>query len=150
MLLSKRPQKGCTQSFSFLSLFSCFFFSRTLILPLISGNVHLNPDLVFPCFVCAGNVTWISWSAQCCTCSKWVNLRCLLLFFQIQCSRQLVLVQLPSLLRLCFSWGFPTIKLCDLFSFKTQRVSRNPTSTRLPLFVFPDTMLCDLIALTHY
>ena len=42
----------------------------------MSGNVHPNPGPIFPCSVCAGNVTWRSKSVQCCTCSKWVHLRC--------------------------------------------------------------------------
>ena len=42
------------------SLFSCFSLARLLILLLVlmSGNAHPNPCLVFPCSVCAGNVTW--------------------------------------------------------------------------------------------
>ena len=47
-----------------------------LLLLLMSGNVHLNPGPIFPCSVCAGNVTWRGKSVQCCTCSKWVHLRC--------------------------------------------------------------------------
>ena len=42
----------------------------------MSGNVHPNPGPIFPCSVCAGNVTWRGKSGQCCTCSKWVHLRC--------------------------------------------------------------------------
>ena len=42
----------------------------------MSGNVHSNLGLIFPCSVCAGNVTWRGKSVQCCTCSKWVHLRC--------------------------------------------------------------------------
>ena len=42
----------------------------------MSGNVHPNPGPIFPCFVCAGNVTWRGKSVQCCTCSKWVHPRC--------------------------------------------------------------------------
>ena len=42
----------------------------------MSGNVHPNPGPIFPCSVCAGNVTWRGKSVQCCTCSKWVHLRC--------------------------------------------------------------------------
>ena len=66
-------------------LFSLFLFScpslallRLLIilLFLMSGNVHPNPGPIFPCSVCAGNVTWRDKSVQCCTCSKWVHLRC--------------------------------------------------------------------------
>ena len=51
---------------------------RLLILLLLmkSGNVHPNPGPIFPCSVCAGNVTWRGKSVLCCTCSKWVHLRC--------------------------------------------------------------------------
>ena len=51
-----------------------------LLLLLMSGNVHPNPGPIFPCSVCAGNVTWRGKSVQCCTCSKWVYLRCSQLF----------------------------------------------------------------------
>ena len=66
-------------------LFSLFLFScpslallRLLIflLLLMSGNVHPNPGLIFPCSVCTGNVIWRGQSVQCCACSKWVHLRC--------------------------------------------------------------------------
>ena len=63
-----------------LSLFSCPSLARLriliLLLLLMSGNVYPNPGPVFPCFVCAGNVTWRGKSVQCSTCSKWVHLRC--------------------------------------------------------------------------
>ena len=63
-----------------LSLISCptLALHRLLILLLLlmSGNVHPNPGPIFPCSVCAGNVTWRAKSVQCCTCSKWVHLRC--------------------------------------------------------------------------
>ena len=42
----------------------------------MSGNVHPNPGPIFPCSVCAGNVARRGKSVQCCTCSKWVHLRC--------------------------------------------------------------------------
>ena len=42
----------------------------------MSGNVYSNPGPIFPCSVCAGNMTWQGKSVQCCTCSKWVHLRC--------------------------------------------------------------------------
>ena len=42
----------------------------------MSGNVHPNPGPFFLCSVCAGNVTWRGKSLQCCTCFKWVHLRC--------------------------------------------------------------------------
>ena len=47
-----------------------------LLLLLMSGNVHPNPGPIFPCSVCAGNVTWQGKSVQCCACSNWVHLRC--------------------------------------------------------------------------
>ena len=63
-----------------LFLLSCLTLAllRLLILffLLMSGNVHPNPGSIFPCSVCAGNVTWRGKSVQCCACSKWVHLRC--------------------------------------------------------------------------
>ena len=63
-----------------LSLLSCptlgLLRLLILLLLLMSGNVHPNPGSIFPCSVCAGNVTWRGKSVQCCTCSKWVHLRC--------------------------------------------------------------------------
>ena len=63
-----------------LFLFSCPSLGRLrpliLLLLLKSGNVHPKPGPIFPCSVCAGNVTWRGKSVQCCTCSKWVHLRC--------------------------------------------------------------------------
>ena len=47
----------------------------------MSDNVHPNPCPVFPCSVCAGNVTWRGRSVQCGTCSNWVHLKCSLLSF---------------------------------------------------------------------
>ena len=45
-----------------LSLFSCHSLARLrpliLLLLLMSGNVYLNPGPIFPCAVCAENVTW--------------------------------------------------------------------------------------------
>ena len=70
-------------------LFSLFLFSCPslaplrlfiLLLLLMSVNIHPNPGPIFPCSVCAGNVTWRGKSVQCCTCSKWVHLRCSQLF----------------------------------------------------------------------
>ena len=76
----------CREANSFFKigrLFSLFLFYASLalfrlfiLLLLMSGNVYPNPGPIFPCFVCAGNVTWRGKSVQCCTCSKWVSLRC--------------------------------------------------------------------------
>ena len=65
------------------SLYSCLSLDCLLILLLLlmSGNVHPNTCSVFPCLVCAGNVTWRGRSVQCCTCSNWVHLECSLLSF---------------------------------------------------------------------
>ena len=85
MLLPERPQKGSTQHLQNLSpvlifLLSCLTLALLrlliLLLLLMSGNVHPNPGPIFPCSVCAGNVTWRGKSVQCCACSKWVHLRC--------------------------------------------------------------------------
>ena len=63
-----------------LFLFSCLSLALLrlliLLLLLMSGNIHPNPGPISPCSVCAGNVTWRGKSVQCCTCSKWVHLRC--------------------------------------------------------------------------
>ena len=64
----------------FFLFFSCPSLARLRLLIflflLMSGNVHPNPGPIFPCSVCAENVAWRSKSVQCCTCSKWVHLRC--------------------------------------------------------------------------
>ena len=66
-------------------LFSLFLFScpslallclLIFLLLVMSGNVHPNSGPIFPCSVCAGNVPCRGKSVQCCTCSKWVHLRC--------------------------------------------------------------------------
>ena len=71
---------GCLSSpFSCLSLAG--FCLLILLLLLMSGNVQPNPGPIFLCSVCAGNVAWWGRSVQCCTCFKWVHLRCSLLSF---------------------------------------------------------------------
>ena len=65
---------------STVSPFSCLSLSHLFILLfLMSGNVHPNLSLIFPCSVCSGNVTWRGRSVQCCTCSKWVHFKCFLI-----------------------------------------------------------------------
>ena len=64
------------------SPFSCLFYARLrllILLLLMSGSVHSNPGPIYSFPVCSGNVTWLGKSVQCCTCSKWVHLRCSLL-----------------------------------------------------------------------
>ena len=68
---------GLSSLFSYLSLAHLLI----LLLLLMSGNVHPYPCPVFPCLLCAGNVTWKGRSVQCCTCSNWVHLKCSLLSF---------------------------------------------------------------------
>ena len=71
----QRTGIGCLFS---LFLFSCPSLARLCLLIclllLMSGNVHPNPGSIFPCSVCAGNVTWRGKSVQCCTCFNWVHL----------------------------------------------------------------------------
>ena len=79
-----------------LFLFSCPSSSPHSSPSLMSSNVHPNPGPMFPCSVCAGNVTWWGKSVQCCTCSKWVHVRCSLFFL----SKFRALGSSPS-------WSFP-------------------------------------------
>ena len=79
----ERPQKGAHSFFTIgclFSLFSCRSLAclrlLILLLQLMTSNVHPNPDPIFLCSVCAGNVIWRGKSVQCCTCSKWIHLRC--------------------------------------------------------------------------
>ena len=67
---------GCLFSHFFFSCLSLALLRLLTLLLLMSGNVHPNPGPIFPCSVCAANVTWRGKSVQCCTCSKWVHLRC--------------------------------------------------------------------------
>ena len=80
----------------------------------MSGNLHPNPGPIFPCSVCVGNVTWRGKSVQCCTCSKWVHLRC----------SQLSLSKFRAL-GSSHSWSFP---LCR----STVTPPRRTPPTRIP------------------
>ena len=66
MLPPERPQQAAHSIYKIGRLFSLFLFScpslallrlLILLLLLMSGNVHPNPGPIFPCSVCAGNVT---------------------------------------------------------------------------------------------
>ena len=94
------------------SLYSCLSLARLLILLLLlmSGNVYPNPCSVFPCLVCAGNVTWRGRSVQCCTCSNWVHLKCSLLSFsRFRTFGSSHSWSFPP----CFFWKFYTYQQCD-------------------------------------
>ena len=133
----------------FLSLFSCFSLARLclLLLFLMSGNVHPNPGLVVPCSVCAENATKSGKSVQCCTCSKWVHLRC----------SQLSLSKFRTL-DSSHSWSYlpccgPTCNIVtlssDSFNTYTSTVQSSPSSanaalpshTRLQIFYLPSAHL---------
>ena len=80
-LLNDRRKEACSFfKIGRLSSLLCLFLVRLhlliFLLLLMSGSVHPNPGPVFPCSVCAGNLTWRGRSVQCCTCSKWVHLKC--------------------------------------------------------------------------
>ena len=62
------------QHAAFLKSVACFL--SLVLLLLMSGTVHHNPGPIFPCSVCAGNVTWRARSVQCYIYSKWVHLKC--------------------------------------------------------------------------
>ena len=87
---------GCLSSL-FFYLFHARLRLVILFLLLMSSSVYPNPGPIFPCSVCAGNVTWRGRSVQCCTCSKWTHLWCSLLsLLQIQNSWQISLQELPA------------------------------------------------------
>ena len=118
-----------------LFLLSCLTlaFLRLLILLLLlmSGNVHPNPGPIFPCSVCAGNVTWRGKSVQCCTCSKWVHLKC----------SQLSLSNFRAL-GSSHSWSCPpcrnTVTLSlDSSGMSTSTVQSGPPSTDAALMRHP-------------
>ena len=94
------------------SLFSCLSFARLflLLLLLMSGNVHPNLGPVISCSMCAGNVTWRGRSVQCCTCSKWIYLRCSFLSLsRFKILRSSHSWSCPP----CFSWISHTHQHCD-------------------------------------
>ena len=118
-------------------LFSLFPFSclslalLRLLLLLMSGNVHPNPGPIFPCSVCAGNVTWRGKSVQCCACSKWVHLRC----------SQLSLFRLRAL-GSSHSWSCPPCRITvtlssDSFDMYTSTVQSSPASANAALSPHP-------------
>ena len=121
-------------------LFSLFLFScpslallrlLILLLLLMSGNVHPNPGPIFPCSVCAGNVTWQGKSVQCCACSKWVHLRC----SQLSLSRFRALGS-------SHSWSCPPCRITvipssDSSDMYTSTVQSSPASANAALSPHP-------------
>ena len=103
-----------------------------LLLLLMSGNVHPNPGPIFPCSVCAGNVTWRGKSVQCCACSKWVHLRC----------SQLSLSNFRAL-GSSHSWSFPPCRntvsppSSDSSGTYTSTVESGPSSANAALLPHP-------------
>ena len=140
MLPPERPQKGSTQHLQNRSPVFTFSFScptlallrlLILLLLLMSGNVHPNPGPIFPCSVCAGNVTWRGKSAQCCTCSKWVHLRC----SQLSLSNFIALGSShSSSCFLCHNTVTPSLKSSDMH---TSTVQFGPPSTDAALTPHP-------------
>ena len=102
-----------------LFLFSCLSLARLLILLLLlmSGNVYPNLCPIFPCLVCAGNVTWWGRSVQCCICSNWVHLKCSLLSF----SRFITLGR-------SHSWSYPSCCVYAFFGDPTPTVTVTSSS----------------------
>ena len=93
-----------------------------LLLLLMSGNVHPSPGPIFPCSVCAGNVTWWGKSVQCCACSRWVHLRC----------SQLSLSNFRAL-GSSHAWSCPPCRITvtpssDSYDMYTSTVQSNPAS----------------------
>ena len=95
----------------------------------MSSNVHLNPGPIFHCSVCA--VTWRGKSVQCCTCSKWVHLRC----------SQLSLSKFRAL-GSSHSWSCPSCRntviiSSDSSNVYTSTVQSGPLSTNAALSPHP-------------
>ena len=122
----------------------------------MSGNVPPNPGPIFPCSVCAGNVTWRGKSVQSCTCSKWVHLRC----------SQLSLSKFRTL-DSSHTWSYPpccvpTCNTVTLFSdssdIYTSTVLSSPSSANAALpphpclqtFYPPSAFLCLLSLPPHH
>ena len=101
----RRAANSIFESDCLSSHFSCLFHARLclliLLLFLMIGNVHPNPGPIFSCSVCTGNVTRLGKLMQCCTCYKWVHLRCSLHF----------LSQFRTL-GSSHSWSFPLMRPC--------------------------------------
>ena len=119
----------------------------------MSSNVHPNPCPVFPCLVCAGNVTWRGRSVQCCTCSNWVHLKCSLLSF----SKFRTLGSSHFWISLPAFFGDPTststvTSSLDSYSWYTSTAQSGPSGPLLlmhhphptlafkPLILFPPTL----------
>ena len=149
----------------FLSSLACI-----LIFFLRSGNIHPNPCPIFPCPVRTGHVTWRSRLVQCCSCFKWVHLRCLLLSFSRfktlgsshswSCSpaATLLFLEVPNLPKLCLLGLLQLVYLHPLFNvvhlppLLPIYTSGPPTFSNLLPFFHPRhiSSLCTLSTLTYF
>ena len=142
----ERPQKGSTQLlrnlspvFYLLLPFSCPSSHSSPLL--MNGNVHSNPCPVFPCSVCAGNVTWRGRSVQRSTCSKWIYLKCSLNSF----SRFRTLGS-------SHSWSFPR---CCIPAFSgdptpTSTVTSSSDSSSLYISTAQSGLSCSPLLMQHF
>ena len=110
----------------------------------MSGDVDPNPRPVFPCSVCAGNVTWRGRSVQFCICSKWIYLKCPLLslpnfrtlgsFHSWNCPPQLLSASSGDN-TVTFSLDFSSLYICSIRPIWPSRLMQHsrPTLAYKPL-----------------
>ena len=118
----------------------------------MSGNIHPKPGPIFPCSVCAGNVTWWSKSVQCCTCSKRVHLRCSLLSlskFRTLGSFHSWSSPPPYCVPACNTVTFSTVTSTVTPQCNTVTSPRTPLVCIPPLFYFPPPPSTNTALLPH-
>ena len=134
-----------------LFLFSCLFLAllRLLIfLLLMSGNVHPNPGLIFPWSLCARYVTWRGKSVQCCTCFKWVHLRCLQLY--LSQFRALTLRAAPSAVTLLLFPRTPSTCIPPLYNVAPPMLMLHSRPTLVSKPFIPHLPILYLLPLPPY
>ena len=113
----------------------------------MSGNVHPNPGPIFPCSVCAGNVTWWGKSVQCCTCFKMGPAKVLTtLPRQIQSSWQLSLLELPP----CRNTGTPPTCIPPLYNLPPSADAALSLHPRLQTFYPPSAHFISSPSAPHH